>query len=57
MTIKEARQKLNLTQKKVSEMVSVPLRTLENWETGVRKCPDYVERLIVAELFRQCERK
>lgn len=53
MTIKEAREELNLTQKQVFEMVGVPVRTLQNWEAGIRVCPEYVERLIVAELFRQ----
>ena len=29
-----------------------PLRTLENWENGQRKCPIYVEKLIVEKILR-----
>lgn len=51
MTIKEARTKAGMTQKEVSDLLGIPLRTIENWETGQRKCPDYVERLIVEKLL------
>ena len=47
MTIKEARYLSGLTQKEVSVLLEIPLRTLENWESGVRVPPVYVEKLIV----------
>lgn len=50
MTIKEARIAANLTQKQLSELLDIPLRTIESWETGIRKPPAYVERLIVDKL-------
>lgn len=52
LTVNQCRKYLGITQKKVSEITGVPLRTLENWEAGVRKCPEYVRRLVVAELLR-----
>ena len=44
MTIKEARYLSGLTQKEVSVLLEIPLRTLENWESGVRVPPVYVEK-------------
>ncbi len=45
MTIKEARYLSGLTQKEVSVLLEIPLRTLENWESGVRVPPVYVEKI------------
>lgn len=50
MTIKEARLKAGFTQKQLSDMLGIPLRTVESWEAGVRKPPSYVEKLIVEKL-------
>lgn len=48
--IKAERIKCGLTMKQVSEMTGVPRRTLQNWEAGIRKCPDYVERLVLEKI-------
>ena len=45
--IKEARIQHGLTIKQVSDLTGVPYRSLQNWEAGVRKCPDYVTKMIV----------
>lgn len=45
--IKETRIKYGLTIKQVSDLTSVPYRSLQNWELGVRKCPNYVEKMVV----------
>jgi DNA-binding transcriptional regulator YiaG len=50
MKIKEARIAANLTQKQLSEMLNIPLRTIESWESETRKPPAYVEALIVEKL-------
>lgn len=55
MTIKEARIKYDLTQKKLSEITGVPYRTIQNWEGGQRKCPDYVVELILFKLEKTFE--
>ena len=51
MTIKEARQAVGITQKELSELLEIPLRSLENWESGKRTPPSYVEKLIVEKLL------
>lgn len=50
MTIKEARLSAGLTQKQMSEFIEVPLRTIEDWESGKRKPPEYVVSLIIYRL-------
>lgn len=52
MTIKEARTQVGFTQKQVQEKMGIPIRTLQNWEAGVRKCPDYIERLVVEKIIQ-----
>lgn len=52
MTIKEARISANLTQKQMSDLFEIPLRTIENWEAGKRTPPSYVEKLIIEKLER-----
>ena len=57
MTIREARKNAGLTQQEMSKKLEIPKRTIEAWEEGKRKCPPYVERLVVAELIRMAESK
>lgn len=52
MAIREARKSLGWTQRKLSEEFGIPLRTIENWEGGKNKCPEWAERLIIEKLER-----
>ena len=45
--IKEERLKLGLTQQQLADLTGIPFRTIQNWEGGQRKCPDYVEKLLL----------
>ena len=49
-TIKAERIKHGLTQEQLSNMTGVPVRTIQNWESGIRKCPGYVEEMILDKL-------
>lgn len=55
--IKEARKAAGLTQQQMSDEMGIPKRTIENWEAGSRSCPEWTEKLVVAELKRIKERK
>ena len=55
--IKETRTELGLTQKAVSDLLGIPRRTIEDWEAGKRKCPDYVERLVIEKLVAVAKQK
>lgn len=46
-TIKSERIRHRLTQHQLSVITGIPLRTIQNWEGGQRKCPEYVERLVI----------
>jgi DNA-binding transcriptional regulator YiaG len=51
MTILEARQEAGLTQKQVHDLIGVPIRSLQNWEAGIRVCPQYVENLLIEKIL------
>ncbi len=55
--IRETRKKLNFTQQKVSDIIGVPIRTLQDWEGERRKPPQYVESLIIEKLERISEER
>lgn len=46
MTIKEIRGLTGISQADFSKKYGIPKRTIESWETGDRKCPEYVIRLL-----------
>lgn len=48
--IKEARLNAGLTQAKMAEIFKIPKRTIENWETGSRKPPEWAELLVIDKL-------
>jgi Fic family protein len=45
-SIKELKQKYNVTTKQISELLGIPLRTLQNWENGSREPAEYLPKLI-----------
>lgn len=46
MTIKQIRALHGITQRQLSEELGIPLRTIEDWEAGRRKPPEYLAELI-----------
>lgn len=45
--IKELREMTGLSQTKFGEyLYGIPLRSIQNWESGARSCPDYLVKLI-----------
>ena len=50
MSIRPIRQSSNLTQKQLSDLLGIPLRTIEDWDSGRRKPPEYVTALIIFKL-------
>lgn len=46
MEIKQIREMLGTTRPEFSRKYGIPVRTLENWESGKSKCPDYVMALL-----------
>lgn len=53
MTIKEMRASTKMTQKAFAEYLNIPLRTIENWESGQRTPPEYVIELIKYKIEKE----
>ena len=48
--VKSARIKANLTQKAMAEHFKIPVRTVSDWERGLRNPPEWVCILLVNAL-------
>ena len=48
--IKTARMEAGLSQAEMSRQFKIPVRTLQDWEAGKRKTPEWAEILIVEKL-------
>ena len=46
MNVKEIRELSGMSRAEFSRTYRIPVRTLENWESGSRKCPDYLLNLL-----------
>jgi DNA-binding transcriptional regulator YiaG len=53
MKIKELRQQYNLSRQQFCEYFKIPYRTLQDWELGVSKCPEYLLELIEYKLNKE----
>jgi DNA-binding transcriptional regulator YiaG len=45
-TIKDIRLSTGLSQAQFSAALNIPKRTIQDWEQGLRNCPEYVAELI-----------
>lgn len=50
MNIKELRAASGMSQSEFAKYFGIPKHTLQNWEQGQRKCPDYLLELIEYKL-------
>ena len=50
MTFKELRQQSGMTQKEIAEYFEIPKRTIESWDEELRKCPEYLLKLMEYKL-------
>lgn len=55
--IKEARAEYRITQKELSEITDIPLRTIENWESGKRTPSPWVEKMVYSYLKKYPKNK
>lgn len=46
MTFKELREQSGMNKKRFAEYFGIPYRTVQNWEAGVNKCPEYLLKLL-----------
>jgi DNA-binding transcriptional regulator YiaG len=50
MTFKELREGSGMNRKQFAGYFDIPYRTVQNWEAGVNKCPDYLLNLMEYKL-------
>ncbi len=46
----ELRKDFNMTRKEFAEYFGIPYRTMQDWELGNRKMPDYLLRLMTYKI-------
>ncbi len=51
MNIRELRIQLGDTQSEFAQRYNIPFRTIQNWEAGVRKPPEYITQLLEARIM------
>lgn len=52
LSLEELRKEANLTRNDMSELFGIPARSIQNWESGYRECPEYVEDMLKEELIK-----
>lgn len=57
MEFKQIREQSGMNIKQFSEYFNIPYRTVQNWDLGLRQCPDYVIELIVYKLNNEKEKR
>ena len=56
MNFKELRQASGMSQTKFAEYFKIPRRTVQNWELGTNKCPEYLMELMEYKLNNEKEK-
>lgn len=57
MPVKEMRDLLDQSRAEFSREYGIPVRTLENWESGKSKCPEYVRQLLKRAVMEDYQKK
>lgn len=55
--IKEAREKAGLNIKQLADLLGAPYRTVQDWNAGRATPPQWIQRLVIAEIERQSMRE
>lgn len=53
MTFKELRESSGMNKTQFAEYFEIPYRTVQNWENGVNKCPEYLLKLMQYKLEKE----
>ena len=57
MTFKELRRASGMTQQQFADYFGIPKRTIENWDAGVNKCPQYLLELMKYKLDKESKKQ
>lgn len=53
MDFKELRKASGMNLTEFAKFFNIPYRTVQNWDAGTRKCPDYVIELMAYKLEKE----
>lgn len=53
MTFKELREASGMSRKQLVDYFGIPYRTIQDWELGNRKCPEYLLELMKYKLVNE----
>lgn len=53
MTFKELREGSGMSRTQFAEYFEIPYRTVQNWELGLRECPEYLMKLMQYKLVNE----
>ena len=53
MTFKELRERSGMSRGQFAEYFDIPYRTVQNWELGLRECPEYLLKLMQYKLVNE----
>lgn len=56
MEIKDIRKLINESRAAFGRRYNIPIRTLENWESGKSDCPEYVKELLLRAVAEDAEK-
>lgn len=51
--IKLLRVQTNMSMKEFAEYFGIPYRTVQNWESNTRSCPEYLAQLMEYKLIKE----
>lgn len=57
MDFNELLNRSGMSQTDFAKYFDIPLRTVQNWKAGVRKCPEYLIKLIDYKLSAEQNKK
>ena len=57
MTFKELREESGMSRGQFAEYFEIPYRTVQNWELGLRECPEYLLKLMQYKLDNENKNK
>lgn len=53
MKLEKLRTLSGMTRPQFAEYFGIPYRTIQNWELGLRECPDYLLKLMQYKLEKE----
>ena len=53
MELKELREKSGMNKTEFSKYFNIPYRSVQNWEAGIRQCPEYLIELMEYKLKKE----